>query len=681
MKITKFLFAYLIGAFFILNGCVDDDFDAPPADGEDPNISANTTIAELKAMHTLGGLEEITEDIIVSGVVIADDRSGNFFRALLIQDSTAGIEIRLNETDLFNEYGVGRRIFVRCQGLWLGDFAGITQLGAGTELDDRGELELTRIPSALLRDFLVKGKWNQHVEPTVKTIEQLRSGDISTLVQINDLQFLLSTCERTYARDYISPQGTRVQESLNQGLVSCINGAEILLRSSGFSNFASQMLPTGSGSIIAVYSVFNDTKQLLIRDTDDVMMEDPRCGDSGVNGELKTLAEIRNMYTGSAQTISNDYKISGTVISDIINSNTTNRNLIIQDASGGIVVRFAESHNFGVGEIMEININGVELSDFNGLLQLNNVQISQAFTTCEIGTVEPRIATVQEIMNNSWEWESTLVKVEKATLGGGATFGGSTTVTDATNTIPMFTQSFASFAGTFLPTGEVDLTAMVGNFNGVQLNMRSIDDVEGGDFGGDPTDADLSEVRALFTGSALNIPNNFQVTGVVVSDAAAGNIHSQNLVLQDGTAGIIVRFSEDHPYVLGDELTITIRGVELSEFRTLLQLNNVSLNAVTNVTAGTVPTPRIATVAEINANGEAWESTLVRINNASISGNTTFDGNTTVSDGTGNIIMYTRGAASFSGTSVPGMAVELTAVVSEFDGTRQLNMRNAGDVK
>ena len=284
-------------------------------------------------------------------------------------------------------------------------------------------------------------------------------------------------------------------------------------------------------------------------------------------------------------------------------------------------------------------------------------------------------------MNNANDWESTLVKVKTATLSGGSSFSGNTFVTDATGTINMFTQSFATFAATFLPLGEVDITAMIGDFNGVQLNMRNIDDVEGGDFGGDPTDATLAEIRALYAGTILNVPNNFQVTGVVISDSESGNIHSQNIFLQDGTAGIVVRFSEDHPYVLGQELTITVRGVELSEFRTLMQLNGVPLTNVTSETIGVLPTPRVATVAEVKTNGEAWESTLVQINNATITGSTTFNGVTKVTDGTDNIDMFTGSGAAFSGDALPSGAVSVTGIVTDFDGTRQISMRNADDVQ
>ena len=681
MKILRQSFYFLFATLFILASCVDDDFDNPPLDGEDPNITVNTTIAELLALHQEGNFEKVTDDMVVSGIVIADDRSGNFYKSLVIQDSTAGILVRLDVTDFFNEYGEGRRLFIKCKGLWLGDYVGLPQLGAGTAIDDRGRTELTALPSALFDSHILKGKWNQHRTPTIKTINSLRASDLNTLITIENVQFTLSTCERTFATDYVDVSGVRIQQTLNQEIESCTNGSTVVMRTSGFASFAREMLPTGSGSITAVYSIFGSTKQLTIRESNDAVMNDARCGNSGIGGTIKTIAEVRGMFTGGAQVINEDSKIVGTVISDVANGNTTNRNMIIQDGSGGIVVRFQDGHEFGLGEIVEVNMNGVELSEFNGLMQLNEVPISNAFTTCNIGEIIPRAATVQEIFANASAWESTLVKVKAATLSGGATFSGSITVTDASGSINMFTQSFANFASTFLPTGEVGVTAMIGDFNGTQLNIRNLSDIEGGDFGGDPTDETIDNIRALFTGTQTNVNNNVQITGVVISDINTGHYNGQNLVLQDGTGGIVIRFAEEHPYTLGTQLTISARGVELSEFNGLLQLNFVPLAAVLDETTGTLPSPRAATVAEIKANGEAWESTLVKINEVTITGASTFEGVTKVTDSTGSLDMFTTGAATFSGEALPSAAVNLTGIVSEYQGTRQVGIRSLADIE
>ena len=91
----------MITAGFILASC-NKKFDEPPT-FIDPNITPNTSIKELKAMHTIGAFEKITQDIIIGGVVVADDKSGTFYKSLAIQDATGGITIRLDGTNLYTQ--------------------------------------------------------------------------------------------------------------------------------------------------------------------------------------------------------------------------------------------------------------------------------------------------------------------------------------------------------------------------------------------------------------------------------------------------------------------------------------------------------------------------------------------------------------------------------------------------
>jgi hypothetical protein len=77
------------------------------------------------------------------------------------------------------------------------------------------------------------------------------------------------------------------------------------------------------------------------------------------------------------------------------------------------------------------------------------------------------------------------------------------------------------------------------------------------------------------------------------------------------------------PSNLGDEVEIAISDVELSEFNKLLQVNNVPLPNATKKSSGNTLTPRTATIAEIIANFNAWESTLVKIANVTITGGAT----------------------------------------------------------
>jgi hypothetical protein len=90
-------------------------------------------------------------------------------------------------------------------------------------------------------------------------------------------------------------------------------------------------------------------------------------------------------------------------------------------------------------------------------------------------------------------------------------------------------------------------------------------------------------------------------------------------------------------------------------------------------------TPRDATVAEVLANAQAWESTLVRIKDATLGDNTVYSGSVTVTDATGSMVMFTRSQASFANTALPSGTVTITGIVSEFNAP-QLIIRNTSDV-
>ena len=101
-------------------------FDEPPAYVV-PNVTADLTISNLKAMHITGNLEQITVDKTIGGIVIADDRSGEFYKTIVIQDSTGGISVKLDGYDLYTNYPIGRMIFIKVKGLYLGDYNKLIQ--------------------------------------------------------------------------------------------------------------------------------------------------------------------------------------------------------------------------------------------------------------------------------------------------------------------------------------------------------------------------------------------------------------------------------------------------------------------------------------------------------------------------------------------------------------------------
>ena len=325
-------------------------------------------------------------------------------------------------------------------------------------------------------------------------------------------------------------------------------------------------------------------------------------------------------------------------------------------------------------------MSGQELSEFNGLVQINNVPVGNAISQGNGTLPTPRVATIAELLANGDAWESTLVRINMAMMNGGPTYGDGVTVGDGTGTISMFTFFSASFSGTTIPTGEGTLTAILSDFNGLQLNMRNASDAdfEGGT-GADPTEITAAELRAIFEGGGSSVPAAKILKGIVISDAGNGNLTGRNLVLQDATGGIVVRLTADHTFALGEELEINVSNQELSEFNGLLQVNNVPNANALSFGPGTLPTPRMATIEEVTDNLEAWESTLVQIVDVSVAEGGTYSGSKTLQDDTGEIQMFTRTQASFANSNVPAGQFTIIGIVSQFNDP-QIIIRNLNDI-
>ena len=255
----------------LMLGC-NKRFDEPPTEMAN-DMQANLTIQELRSMHFTGNFEKINNEWIIGGTVIANDREDNFYKSIIIQDSTGGITIRMDGFGLYNDYPIGIKVFIRLKDLWLGDYARMIQLGAGVDRSDSAYPQLIGIPVPLFERFIVKGNRMDSVLPIKIRFDQLNDDFQSRLITIADAEFVTADTGKTYA-DGIN------KLSVNHIIKSC-NGGSAFLRTSGFANFAKIKTPRGNGALTAIYSVFNTEKQLLIRDTADVQLNGLRCTGTG----------------------------------------------------------------------------------------------------------------------------------------------------------------------------------------------------------------------------------------------------------------------------------------------------------------------------------------------------------------------------------------------------------------
>ncbi len=270
-KLLK-LFSAAAVLLFAAQSC-KKNFDNPPA-YIDPNIVANTSIKNLKAIHASAGrFDAIATDIIISGIVVANDKSGNFYKELYIQDETGAIALSLDGTNLYTQFPVGRRVYVKCNGLHLSDYGGMIQLGVLDKTIPNNP-SLAGIPFNLFDNYLIGGAFGNPVIPrqVSQTVFSTNMQDtlLGTLIQLNGYEFSNGDLSRTYA------DTSAAKNSVNLTVKNCTNNS-IIIRSSGYSNFAGVRPAAGNGAVTAIYTIFNTTRQLIIRDTADVQFTAQRC--------------------------------------------------------------------------------------------------------------------------------------------------------------------------------------------------------------------------------------------------------------------------------------------------------------------------------------------------------------------------------------------------------------------
>ena len=168
-----------------------------------PDIKANITIAAVKDLYA-GKPLHIEKDLIIGGQVTTSDQAGNIYRYFYLQDETGAIEIKIGKSNVHNDYHVGQWVFVKLNGLTIGSYEGMLQVG----LDDpSGEYETTYIDLQRIIDLhIIKGKMDTPVKPAVLSESELYlKENMDRLVTLNGLQYK----NEVFALLYPDPYGDK----------------------------------------------------------------------------------------------------------------------------------------------------------------------------------------------------------------------------------------------------------------------------------------------------------------------------------------------------------------------------------------------------------------------------------------------------------------------------------------
>lgn len=226
------------------------------------------TIKNLRKLHLVNRVESIAKSWIIEGVVVGNDEHDNIYKSIIIQDSTAGIVLLLDGTNLYQKYPVGAFLRVRIQNLFLTDYRKMVQLVAGVDTSN-GTLVTGGLPVPLFEKHITTLFDHYQMNPMDVVFKNLSDTLQGRLIRLTNVEFSVNDTAQTYA-DAKNKMGA------SKGLKFCTGGT-IYLRTSGYADFAGIATPSGNGSVIGIYSVYNSEKQLMIRDTSDILMKNKRC--------------------------------------------------------------------------------------------------------------------------------------------------------------------------------------------------------------------------------------------------------------------------------------------------------------------------------------------------------------------------------------------------------------------
>lgn len=228
---------YLLLLLFAFGGCRYNDFDALVLPDYE-QVLPNTTIGYVTSQYK-GSTLNINDDIVIAGIVTADDRSGNFYRSFIIQDDTGAVEVRAGMFDLHNLFPRGRRVTVRARGLVLGSYNGVPQLGL-RELESQqvGYIANRYYPDGHL---LPQNERGLTVAPHTLNLNELDDGMCGLLVRIERLIFIPATEEEHAYTTWAERGGGNGYRVFGE----TSGTAQITVTTSGYASFAAHQLPRG----------------------------------------------------------------------------------------------------------------------------------------------------------------------------------------------------------------------------------------------------------------------------------------------------------------------------------------------------------------------------------------------------------------------------------------------------
>ena len=199
----------------------------------------------------------------------------------------------------------------------------------------------------------------------------------------------------------------------------------------------------------------------------------------------------------------------------------------------------------------------------------------------------------------------------------------------------------------------------------------------------------LSQLRQMYADSgAYQFQNDASVYAVVTMDESSGNIY-KSAYIQDATDAVNLHLKQTGGLRVGDSIRLFLKGVALSDYAGMFQLDNVNNDSsIVILATQKFVSPKEVTAEDLLAG--KYQAQLIKLNNVQFAepdtGKVFAEQGTTATNRkiescNGDMVdVRTSSYATFASAKVPDKRGSIVAIVGTFKGAPQLYLRSLSEV-
>lgn len=276
MKIVKNIFLASV-AVMALASCMND-FDEPglknPPFGNNSIGEPNMTITEFKEKFSKELFETsptmITEDIVLGGVIVSNDETGNVYKQIVISDGDDAMLIGTNAVGLYSYLPRGQKVAIDCKGLSIGSYGELPQIGT-PYTNNKGVIAIGRMSEITLkRHIKLVGTPNKECSEMIPAdleeawLTSTNKKCLPRYVRLKGVSFNEADGKRTFA-----PESEVVNNAVERTVT--VGKKNIIFRLSSYADFANSVIPQGKFDITGVLTCYYDNWQFMLSSDKDLV--------------------------------------------------------------------------------------------------------------------------------------------------------------------------------------------------------------------------------------------------------------------------------------------------------------------------------------------------------------------------------------------------------------------------